>query len=315
MNPIWKKTTINIPGASAGVPYTVKDGDTVIYSGRAFSAPGESSALILLNPICADRLSSPRPDLTNVGDDQPAALSKTFTFVTGLLERQESFVYDYSYDKEEHLTGGRNRPIVSRVSRYLPLCITGTAGTNATALIYDQEGTLLDDMPHTFSMDGHYLLDIESIVGTFGDNVGYIDIGGHRYTLSDGCEGMVLLYRNKLGGWDELIPATIKRSDSLTRKTHTRATMSSEESEKVEYRNDATATYTMTSGWLNDAESSRMPHLLGTTEACLVNVVTGEVLPCILKDTTIEHKTYKTNGGKLVDYTFSAEVAYNYTRR
>ena len=58
-----------------------------------------------------------------------------------------------------------------------------------------------------------------------------------------------------------------------------------------------------------------MHHLLNSTEVYLYNINTGEMLPVTLTNTTTEHKTYKTNGGRMVNYTIEATLSQTRLRR
>jgi hypothetical protein len=72
---------------------------------------------------------------------------------------------------------------------------------------------------------------------------------------------------------------------------------------------------TMHTSWLPDDESSRMHHLLNSTNVFLGDLVTGQMIPVILTNTTTEYKTYKGNGGRLVNYTINVTIAQERIRR
>ena len=72
---------------------------------------------------------------------------------------------------------------------------------------------------------------------------------------------------------------------------------------------------TLHTSWLSDDESSRMHHLLNSTEVYLFNLEKQEMIPVVLKNTITEYKTYKGNGGKLVNYAIEVEFANERTRK
>jgi hypothetical protein len=66
---------------------------------------------------------------------------------------------------------------------------------------------------------------------------------------------------------------------------------------------------------LNDEQSGKMHHLLGTTRAILLDLRTQEVIPVRLTNSSCEYKTFKGNGNKMSQYTITAEVAQDFERR
>jgi hypothetical protein len=66
---------------------------------------------------------------------------------------------------------------------------------------------------------------------------------------------------------------------------------------------------------MTDAESSRMHHLMHSTNVFLYNIDTEQMLPVLITDTSVEHKTFKGQGNKLVNYTINVEFANKKMRR
>ena len=66
---------------------------------------------------------------------------------------------------------------------------------------------------------------------------------------------------------------------------------------------------------MSDDEASRMHHLLNSPNVYLLDMETDEMMPVVLTNTTTEYKTYKGNGGKLVNYTIEATLAQERIRR
>ena len=58
-----------------------------------------------------------------------------------------------------------------------------------------------------------------------------------------------------------------------------------------------------------------MHHLLNATEVYLYDIVKEQMIPVLLKNTTTEYKTFKGNGGKLINYTIEVAFANERIRR
>ena len=128
----------------------------------------------------------------------------------------------------------------------------------------------------------------------------------------------VFYYVNAYGGWDSLlIEGNTIETDSL--KRHTREMEYDNRDIKnrgrQNYVNEITKSYTLHTSWMSDAESLRMHHLLNSTEVYLFNINTGDMIPVTLNNTTTEFKTYKNNGGRMVNYTIDATLAQDRIRR
>jgi hypothetical protein len=60
---------------------------------------------------------------------------------------------------------------------------------------------------------------------------------------------------------------------------------------------------------MSDEQSQRMHHLLNSTEVFLYDIEKDEMIPALVNNATTEYKTYKSNGGKLVNYTLNISLA------
>ena len=150
------------------------------------------------------------------------------------------------------------------------------------------------------------------------DNVASVTINGKTWEVVTDCREWVVYYVNAYGGWDSLlIEGNTIETDSL--KRHTREmeydNRSIQNRGTQNYVNEITKSYTLHTSWMSDAESLRMHHLLNSPEVYLFNINTGDMIPVTLNNTTTEFKTYKNNGGRLVNYTIDATLAQERIRR
>ena len=72
---------------------------------------------------------------------------------------------------------------------------------------------------------------------------------------------------------------------------------------------------TLHTSWMSDEAAARMHNLLNSTDVYLCDMVNDMMIPVILTNTTTEYKTYKGNGGKLVNYAIEVEFANQRVRR
>ena len=106
-------------------------------------------------------------------------------------------------------------------------------------------------------------------------------------------------------------------SDSLVRKTRSVEYDNSEQLNRgrKNYAVEITKRMTLHTSWMSDEESSRMHHLLNSPEVYLYDMEEGKFIPVLLTNTTTEYKTYKGNGGRLVNYAIEVEYANERVRR
>ena len=145
-----------------------------------------------------------------------------------------------------------------------------------------------------------------------------ITINGIRYDVVDDCSRYALYYLNAYGGWDTLlIEGNHLEVDNLTR--HTRDVeydnRSIQNRGRQNYVNEISKALTLHTSWMSDDESSRMHHLLNSTEVYLYDILKDQMIPVVLKNSTSEYKTYRNNGHKLFNYTIEVSYANDRIRR
>lgn len=138
-------------------------------------------------------------------------------------------------------------------------------------------------------------------------------IGGGDY-----CGDYALYYQNSYGGWDSyLCEYNVKLSDSLTNHSYSRGVKNyTNEFENIIYTMDVERQYEISTGWLSDVEASNLAtNLLQSTRIYLHDLKDNKIIPVVITDTKVDHKTYRTNGRKPVSYTIKLKSSRKRIRR
>lgn len=336
IQPIWKKYFVNLGSAESAeyvISYNSKDSLNAIYSGKAWKKPGEESIKICINDVCADWLTNTFPSLSEgfSRTDMPVEFVVQSISAAGVYteESRVRFINDWSYDSgynpEEQ---GLALPINGRYDARQWLLWTALDISEVEAEVILSNGESFKVfIPVEISADFNADFNEDFAIaarsagsGTaifspsqWGD-VSKVIINGVEYHCAKGCARYALYYLNAHGGWDSLlIEGAASEEDRLTRHTMTKA--GAYEREKVNYLNEIQKTITLHTSWLSDEQSLRMHHLLNSTNVYLHDLEKNSILPVILEDSSTPYKTYKGEGGKLVNYTIQVTIAQSRMRR
>ena len=318
--PIWKDFNVNL-GVEDSTSYRILENNKVIYTGIAHKRPGKANNIICINDICADFLVSEFPEL---GKEFVGHVLKSF-----VVEKYESgsykncatveFYSDWSYDYNFNpLTKGLSCPVNGKVSPLTPI---------PYSVLHAQEletenittGKLWYYEPSTQMSYGTYLIDVKE--SSDGDEILFLEselTTATKYKIVDLCVDYALYYRNAYGGVDMLlIEGNYSEVDNLTRHTREVEYDNGNVSNRgtMNYMNEIKKSLTLHTSWLSDDESSRMHHLLNSTEVYLYDIKKAQMIPVVLTDTQTQYKTYKGNGGKLVNYAINVSIAQERIRK
>lgn len=336
--PIWKDYFVTLGGGDV-IPFRIRVQDQsgdIIYNGKSHIKPGETNNSIRINDICADYLTNALPALSQA---EFSALSFPLNFVVEAflqdwnIAGQVQFMNDWSYDDSYNpATMGMSFPVNGRIDSRQWLVFTAYNASTITATLTFTDGTtsqviipleISADFSDDFNTDfARSTRAAGSGTAVFNlsawDNVASVTINGKTWEVVTDCREWVVYYVNAYGGWDSLlIEGNTIETDSL--KRHTREmeydNRSIQNRGTQNYLNEITKSYTLHTSWMSDAESLRMHHLLNSPEVYLFNINTGDMIPVTLNNTTTEFKTYKNNGGRLVNYTIDATLAQERIRR
>lgn len=334
-NPIWKDYYVNL-GTAESAQFRILVGEDVIYTGKAYKRPGQSDNQIRINDICADFLENVFPKLVGTTFTEAEYVSfvvQTLSGETWSTKATVQFDNDWSYDYDFNpATMGMCFPVNGHIDLRQWVVFTAYNAKTITATIKLANGDSFDvripvEISGDFNADynNDFSLSVRaSQVGTavfdlskWGD-VKSVTIGNKSFKVVNTCSRYALYYVNAYGGWDSLlIEGNHSEVDNMTRlmreteydnrNVQNRGTHN--------YVNEIVKTLTLHTSWLSDDESSRMHHLLNSTNVYLGELNSGRMIPVVLTDTTSEYKTYKGNGGKLVNYAINVTIAQERIRR
>jgi hypothetical protein len=335
-NPIWKDFYVNL-GSADSVQFRILVGNDVIYTGKAYKRPNKESNEIRINDICADYLEHHFPTLQQTeftGANQPLNFivqvlnGSTWTTRTG-VNFDNNWSYDYGYNPE---TMGMSFPINNKIDIRQWVVFTAYNASTITATLKLENGEsfdvlipveISDDFNDDFNMDFSQSVRAAQTGTAVFDlahwgKVESLTIGNRVFKVVNNCNRYALYYVNAYGGWDSLlIEGNHSEVDNLTR--HMRETEYDNRNVQNRgthnYVNEIVKTLTLHTSWLSDDESSRMHHLLNSTNVYLGDIRSGAMIPVVLTDTQTDYKTYKGNGGRLVNYSINVTIAQERIRR
>lgn len=341
--PIWDNSPLlQADIADEYVDYRIQcDGET-IFNGRAYKRPDTGRVEISINSICAPYLRVPFPETASpeeaCGFAPGPAMKRTFRF----LREGGSDTQDLDFDVEFYADWGYNpsrnpRPAIASDP------VTGEVSPRQVVLtsFYDPTGPIpvyMDRLAARAPGDENYFFNIPATAGQagvawIGMGSGYagaaqITVGSAKttgvvtYRVVDDCRRYALYYLNAYGGWDSLlVHGSPKEANEYTRTTYKKAYALSQEMGAyiprgtVNFLNSYTKSFTCTTGWLSDEQAARMDHLFGSVDVYLCDLYEDRFMPVVLTDKTFEYKTFRNQGGHLVNYTIQMQAAVEFTRR
>lgn len=331
--PIWKDYYVSLGALNDSEKFRILCDGKVIYTGKAYKKPGANDISVRINEICADYLSLNK-NSSNLPtfEVQRTIMSITEGEVWSTIDSVQflnDWSYDYAYDPE---TMGLSFPVINRIDPRQWILFTPYNESTITARIKLQNGDSFnvyipvktsDDFNADFNKDFcHSVRNSQMETAVFDlskwDNVESVTLGNNEFKVVNSCHKYALYYLNAYGGWDSLlIEGNHSKRDNLTR--HTRETEYDNGNLQNRgihnYVNEISRSLTLHTSWMTDEQSARMHHLLNSTNVYLGDIESGQMIPVVLTDTITEYKTYKGNGGKLVNYAINVTIAQERMRR
>lgn len=344
--PIWKDCYVTLATATS-IPFRVRANSTlgdIIYTGLCSARPGETDCVVRINDIAADYLTHTVPTL---GTAAFSALSFPVKFYIetwdgaqwNFLADDYAFVMDWSYDPGRSLTAGDilSAPIVPVLhpSQYVLLTAYDVAAITAVfgwSDGYTHTETISLVISADFNID--YNHDFARSLRSSGSGTAAfklsdylhnsqiadtVTVNGITFTVDKtSCARYVLYYLNAFGGWDSLlVRGNSLRADALDRATErmdydNRGTMNRG---AKDYAVGITRGYTFHTLHMTDVQSERMHHLLESPDVYLHDLREDIIRPLLITGKDCEFKTFRANGGRLSQYTITAEVAQDFERR
>ena len=340
MDSIWKDIIVDF-GAVASVNYNVEvTGYGEVFRGTAYARPGAATCQVRINDIIADAYGMLRTlswaDFSAVSFPMEVVVNDLDT-TTEVYRENVVMNWSYDYDVED---GGIANTVLSDPVRHELLTgqyfmyngVPSSAPLTIDIYETDSDGVTTPETFDTHEAWQSYFDDSEFLRRLYAAGSGTIVVDTTEFSYdpvtveADGityqmvsCGRFVLYYLNAFGGWDSLIvhEGSLVQEDALTRHT-VGVDYENDESYKtgrLNYVNELKRTFTMHTGWLTDAQASRMHNLLNSPCVYLHDIIAGRIVPLVLTNTTTQYKTYQNQGLRMVDYTITADLAVDMMRQ
>lgn len=279
MIPIWQDVRCTLVSTGSSIEnYYIADGNgTKLFTGRAYTYPGNTDFSFVPNKIAENYIDLDLDGLTSLqaGSMVHEQASKQFIVRDSDTERllgNYTFYWNWSND-----TSINSNPTV-------------------------------EDSILSVPVNGHYSIDmykfqtkipVNSSAVTTDWSYGVTSDKG--YTVS-ACGDYALYYLNRNGGFDSfLIEGKVVESDVFSRSEYEKYGYGN-----IRYRNEITHSWEFGTGWLTDKQSRTIAkHLFSSNKIYLHDMTaesTGKLVPVDIVDTEVEYKTF-ANERKMVAYT------------
>ena len=275
--PIWKD--VYYSSTADSITYSVKDNGVTVFNGKAVKAPDASTVDVNVSLICRNFMNNDLPDFRGV----TAATSYTNAYAC----------------KEFTLTA------------------SDTSSTAHYTFLWDW--SYLDWNGGSVSMsspiNGHYCANMLVFSSVCSSNTvtNRITFPGGNY-----CGKMALYYQGAKGGWNSfLIEGNVKRTDKLTNHSISRSVRNTTiDFENKIYSIDVEPSYELSTGWLTDSQAANLAeNLLQSPRIFAHDLVQDKIFPVVITDTSVQYKTYRTNGRKRVNYVIKVKNSQTKIRR
>lgn len=294
---IWRDIFGHIASDEDWEDYELQEGGALLYAGRAFAYPDEQDIRVNISRVVAPYLTGYYKDVDFISG--------------GTTLASYTFVRDYSYDKDMDYTQDLwlNRPINGRVPSGVKLSVAKWGASAGGSLQVAEAGGSL--VVNEVMVKGLNLG--EWISGGVGQRYTF---GSESYEVVDACNAVLLKYVNAYGGIDFLLVEGVsKKTDKITRASYEKdAAAGTTDFETADYQATMEGGWQGWTGWLSDAQSLRMKHLVESVEVYMITEQ-GEEIPVVMRDGSLEYKTFRTNGRTLVNYSLSWTESQKKIRR
>ena len=292
-----------------------------IYTGIATPKPSEDNVKIRLNEyaknVCNSDINFEEDELFsedysyNILPNYSCDLSIIYTGSTGnVSEITKTFVNNYDYNAYAYIGPSVvmiSDPIYNTYGElgYIWLSVyNGGESTVKLDVVNDDKGSIYSSMelgPHKATMFQLF----DALLGRYKIwlNNTYVI---YMFEVVPNCHRYRLHYINAKGGYDSMNIEGLKdkRSDEFNFEYYkargSNASIMNPQMNK--FKVDITPKWTLTTGWLNDAQSLKMYNLFTSQKIWLEDTSNGKIYPVFISDKTLDYKTYTNNGKKKISY-------------
>lgn len=309
--PIWKDYEVSL-GNVDEADYTIETGGVEIFSGHAVRRPDAAALTVRINDVCADHLSHALPSVTTRKCTADPCVATFAVKVSGTTVDTVTFIADWSYD-HGHTAGDLCAPIARKVSAAQALVLSVSGGSNVSASVRTSGGSTSVTVSGSGGAAQSVTIPMDAFPGALA-----VTVAGITWEVVPACARHALVYVNAFGGWDTLLcEGRTAEGEDYDRRTMLQRYDNAVQSARgtVEYANGVTRRWTLRTGWLTDEGAANAPHLLGSTEVYLYDIVDKTLTPVVITETSCEVRTYRGQGGKMFNYTVGVALAADNVRR
>lgn len=305
--PIWQDVTHTVEVTGEYIDYDVRVDGEVIYNGRAYVLPSETTAVIPIASIAASYLTGKLELQALPSQINQREWRRTFVIYDSLLGvsiGEYTFYADWSYGEGESLADdalnylSRPMQLIVDPRQYFVASagnlttkealqwILGLNGLRIEIMSTDVMTTIFRDIP-SIAREGYPL----SITG----------VTAPTYTIKNTCSTHALYYLNAVGGWDFLlVRGNVLRENDYERVSMRKhaSNLTYEHGESV-VSEKVNVTWKLYTDYLGDEQWALMHHLTGSTSVYLHDLNTGTLTPVIVTDTKQSYNTYKNQGKRM----------------
>ena len=146
----------------------------------------------------------------------------------------------------------------------------------------------------------------------------YTGTSYYYFPVKTTCHNYCLYYMNERGGYDtflidgketqrdKMTPNTYKKNYNYTLPQNTNINV---DPGTIVYRKDIKESWELNTGWLNEDNAERATSLLHSTRVYLHDFNKDTVTPVVITNSTADHKTYKNQNRRLIQYVINVESA------
>lgn len=321
--PIWQDKAVALSVQGDSLKYSAFLDNENIFTGQAYTLPGESTTELLVNRMATDYLSG------RITFDLSKQWQEVKRWKGVLTIRNETslrrlfsgtFFADYSYTDELRTGAVQSlaRPITDIVDpRQLFITSVGNLSNNGSAAFAISVG---DEV----RLEGEVVSAVTTTakILTEADNGKLIKVtasGGQvaTYTVKRTCCRYALYYLNAHGGYDSfLVGGNALRTDNYERMSVQRkANNSTLQHGKEHISTSIVPRWQLKTDYLTNSQYQRLHHLLGSTSVYLHDLEADTIHPVVITNNNSEYQNYSNNGRKLSFVRIDVESAQERTRQ
>lgn len=330
--PIWMDKDFTFETNADAILYKVYDAtnDELLYSGKANKYPDANEITFNINSICGNYIDSDLEYGFNREIDFQKNINGFKQFKIQANSQDYQFFDSYnnwSYLNHNFINDGGNIVLSDPINytvdyrQYFVFSVItpyfSTTRNVSWSLYKKRQPGQMPPLPvlNSKQVDAKGMYTITD--GNLTKDLVSIQAADKMYDVVDSCKRYCLYYVNGFGGWDSfLINGNDKKNDTIQQHTLEKyANNTTQQFAKKNYLNKVTTKYTLYTHYLNDEEASKMWHLLESTQVYLHNLEEDKIIPVLIKDTSVDYKTFTNNGKKKFYYTINVAESQEKIRR